>query len=339
MGPYGPEGSVIILVKKEKQEKSNHRILYISSERTVGVLVSSSQLRGKLLGKGNFLKKILQSVDPLLSAKSFYKCESDIHDTITELEKLEATHILKQKNFKIGVLNWQAKNKNEEDMFSNDTISANFKEFLEILGDKVKLLGWDKYSGGLDTTPTAETGKYSIFTKYEGCAIMYHVAPYLPLSSSNTQQVFSLFLFLFISLFLHDRKFQLARKRHIGNDVVVIVFNESKKPYLASLVASQFIHVIIVVSKQVDENQKSFYSVAVTAKSDVPAFGPILPAIGRFYSKDALRSFLLQKMINAEKASVYASAFVSRLKRSRQCLLNCLMQTTNPPMNSEFNVQ
>ena len=90
---------------------------------------------------------------------------------------------------------------------------------------------------------------------------------------------------------------QLARKRHVGNDVVVIVFNEASKPYLSSLIASQFIHVLIVVAKEYDEDKHPFYSVAVTAKEDVPTFEPAVPMSGRFYSAEALRSFLLQKSL------------------------------------------
>lgn len=48
------------------------------------------------------------------------------------------------------------------------------------------------------------TGKYSIYTLYEGHEIMFHVSTLLPYSRDNKQQV--------------------ERKRHIGNDIVNIVF-------------------------------------------------------------------------------------------------------------------
>src|SRR3990167_4904845 len=44
--------------------------------------------------------------------------------------------------------------------------------------------------------------------------------------------------FLFVNL-------QLERKRHIGNDIAIIVFNESNEPFDTSLITSQFVHVII----------------------------------------------------------------------------------------------
>lgn len=48
------------------------------------------------------------------------------------------------------------------------------------------------------------TGKYSVYTVYEGHEIMFHVSTLLPYSKDNRQQV--------------------ERKRHIGNDIVNIVF-------------------------------------------------------------------------------------------------------------------
>lgn len=48
------------------------------------------------------------------------------------------------------------------------------------------------------------TGKYSVYTLYEGHEIMFHVSTLLPYSKDNRQQV--------------------ERKRHIGNDIVNVVF-------------------------------------------------------------------------------------------------------------------
>lgn len=50
------------------------------------------------------------------------------------------------------------------------------------------------------------TGRHSVYTMYEGHEIMFHVSTMLPFSKDNRQQV--------------------ERKRHIGNDIVNIVFLE-----------------------------------------------------------------------------------------------------------------
>ena len=88
---------------------------------------------------------------------------------------------------------------------------------------------------------------------------------------------------------------QLARKRHIGNDVAIVIFSEASRAYLTSLIASQFNHIIIVVSVKRNAKGRKVYTVAVTAKESVPPFGPPLPKKGEFSNKRELRAFLIQK--------------------------------------------
>lgn len=52
------------------------------------------------------------------------------------------------------------------------------------------------------------TGKFSVHTIYDGHEIMFHVSTLLPYSKDNRQQV--------------------ERKRHIGNDIVNIIFIDTK---------------------------------------------------------------------------------------------------------------
>lgn len=56
------------------------------------------------------------------------------------------------------------------------------------------------------------------------------------------------FLNKFISTFLFLFIFQLLRKRHIGNDIVTIVFQEpGALPFTPQTVRSQFQHVFVIV--------------------------------------------------------------------------------------------
>lgn len=134
------------------------------------------------------------------------------------------------------------------------------------------LYGWEGYNGGLDTS---QPDRHSLFTSYQGISIMFHVAPYLPYSAKNRQQ--------------------LDRKRHIGNDVAIVIFNEASQPYLTSLIASRFNHIIIVVSSEPQDDGTIHYSVTITAKEVIPTFGPPLPPRGLFTSKIELRQYLLRK--------------------------------------------
>jgi hypothetical protein len=53
-------------------------------------------------------------------------------------------------------------------------------------------------------------------------------------------------------LWFHCLLEQIERKRHIGNDVVVLVFKESDKPFPVSCLTSQFDHIVAVVDKVKD---------------------------------------------------------------------------------------
>ena len=54
--------------------------------------------------------------------------------------------------------------------------------------------------------------------------------------------------------------FQLLRKRHIGNDIVTIVFQEpDASPFTPEAITSQFQHVFIVVRAHYPNTDKTSY--------------------------------------------------------------------------------
>lgn len=52
---------------------------------------------------------------------------------------------------KVGVIYVKEGQYTEEQILDNNENSPLFDEFLQLLGDKVRLRGFDKYKGGLDT--------------------------------------------------------------------------------------------------------------------------------------------------------------------------------------------
>lgn len=54
-------------------------------------------------------------------------------------------------HFKIGVLYCARGQTTEEQMFSNSAGTADYDRFLDLIGDKIVLAGWNRYNGGLDT--------------------------------------------------------------------------------------------------------------------------------------------------------------------------------------------
>lgn len=82
---------------------------------------------------------------------------------------LNSVLCLTQLNFqrKVGVMYCRAGQSSEEDMYNNESSGPAFEEFLDLLGERVRLKGWDKYRAQLDnkselTTHTAPTRQCAI---------------------------------------------------------------------------------------------------------------------------------------------------------------------------------
>lgn len=95
------------------------------------------------------------------------------------------------------------------------------------------------------------TGKYSVYTLYEGHEIMFHVSTLLPFSRDNRQQVsdaksINNSSIVQISLNL-PLSLQVERKRHIGNDIVNIVFIDGQYDeceFIPNNIKSQFTRIL-----------------------------------------------------------------------------------------------
>jgi len=107
-------------------------------------------------------------IDPSLNLKQVREVKESKHeDELKSFEKNEVQNfnysgsyscltavIQVHMNFKWGVLYCGKGQKDENDMWHNQTGSEAFQEFLSILGDRVTLQGFKGYNGGLDTTST-----------------------------------------------------------------------------------------------------------------------------------------------------------------------------------------
>lgn len=90
--------------------------------------------------------------------------------------------------YKFGVVYMKEDQQTEEDLFGNETHSKAFDDFLDLLGQRVRLRGFDKYRAGLDGNNDL-TGKYSVFTKFNNNEIMFHVSTLLPFEEFDSQKV------------------------------------------------------------------------------------------------------------------------------------------------------
>ncbi|KAM9524040.1 rap1 GTPase-activating protein 1-like isoform 6-T14 [Salvelinus alpinus] len=208
-------------------------------------------------------------------------------------------------NFKFGVIYQKFGQTTEEELFGNSDESPAFVEFLEFLGDKIELHDFKGFRGGLDVTH-GQTGTESVYTNFHNKEIMFHVSTKLPYTEGDTQQ--------------------LQRKRHIGNDIVAILFQEENTPFVPDMIASNFLHAYVVAQVENACSDNVTYKVSVTARDDVPFFGPALPDPAIFKKGHEFHEFLFTKLINAEYACYKAEKFAKLEERTRSALLETLYE-------------
>ncbi|XP_038147141.1 rap1 GTPase-activating protein 1 isoform X4 [Cyprinodon tularosa] len=208
-------------------------------------------------------------------------------------------------NFKFGVIYQKFGQTSEEELFGNMEESQAFIEFLEFLGTKIELHDFKGFRGGLDVTH-GQTGTESVYTNFHNKEIMFHVSTKLPYTEGDSQQ--------------------LQRKRHIGNDIVAIVFQEENTPFVPDMIQSNFLHAYVVVQVENACTDNVTYKVSVTARDDVPFFGPALPDPAIFKKGPEFHEFLFTKLINAEYACYKAEKFAKLVERTRSALLETLYE-------------
>ncbi|NWY48906.1 RPGP1 protein, partial [Sylvia atricapilla] len=238
-------------------------------------------------------------------------------------------HVLSN-HFKFGVIYQKLGQTSEEELFGTTEESPAFAEFLDILGQRVQLRDFKgcvkgcrgrthrvrvpvspthppthppRFRGGLDVTH-GQTGSESVYCHFRDKEIMFHVSTKLPYTEGDAQQ--------------------LQRKRHIGNDIVAIVFQDENTPFVPDMIASNFLHAFVVVQLEQGSTQGTLYKVSVTARDDVPFFGPPLPDPAIFRKGPEFQEFLLTKLINAEYACYRAEKFAKLEERTRAALLETL---------------
>uniref|UniRef100_A0A665UH67 Signal-induced proliferation-associated 1 like 3 n=1 Tax=Echeneis naucrates TaxID=173247 RepID=A0A665UH67_ECHNA len=317
-------GPVAVSIRREKLEDTKD----LKDQYQYRLIVRTSELvtlRGSILEdtvastgrhgtvRGLPLKEVLEQVVPELNV-SCLRLALGTPKVTEQLLKLDEQG-LSQKH-KVGVLLCRAGQSTEEEMYNNEEASPAFSGFLDLLGEQVLLKGFTKYAAQLDTK-TDSTGTHSLYTTYQGYEVMFHVSTMLPYMPNNPQQ--------------------LLRKRHIGNDIVTIIFQEpGALPFTPQNIRSHFQHVFVIVRVHNPCSENTCYSVAVTRMKDVPPFGPSIPSGVTFRDPETFRNFLLAKVINAENAAHKSEKFHTMATRTRQEYLRDLAENyvSSTPLDS-----
>ncbi|OBZ86749.1 Signal-induced proliferation-associated 1-like protein 1 [Choanephora cucurbitarum] len=241
------------------------------------------------------------SLDQFSELKGEQMMASGLQDELVRLDE-NSLHT----KYKFGVLLVKEGQTKEEEWFSNENDSEAFHEFLDIIGRRIELQGYTGWAAGLDTKG-GDSGEFSYINEWNENSLAYHVSTLIPSKAGDRQQI--------------------QRKRHIGNDIVCLVFVEGNQPFNPTAIKSQFLHVFIIVHKEILKNKTHVWRVEVVSIEDVPTFGPPLPSQSAvFFDKKELEGFLVAKLVNAEYAAFKSPKFAIPMNRAREGILSNLVE-------------
>lgn len=197
---------------------------------------------------------------------------------------------------KIGVLYVGKGQTHELEILANTYGSPDYVRFLNALGTIQRLHGFSGNTGGLDREMDID-GRYAYFWKDDVTEAVFHAATMMPTNLERDPQC-------------------SAKKRHIGNDYVSIVYNDSGMDYAFDTLPSQFNFINIVVSPHSISTEavspthaligaeNSFFKVEMQRRPDMPDIGPLSEP--KLVSAQSLPGFVRQAAIHA---NIFAQVF------------------------------
>lgn len=203
---------------------------------------------------------------------------------------------------KIGVVYIGEGQTQESEILANVKGSFDYTEFLSNLGTLIRLKGATFNTQGLDRAYDTD-GEYAFCWRDRVSEIVFHATTQMPTDLERDPQC-------------------INKKRHIGNDFVNIIFNNSGLPFRFDTFPSQFNYVNIVISPESRASfvatrsrgpnyaKIAFYKVQVMSQ---PGFPEISPAADtKIVSLYALADFVRLLAINA---SVFTQVWQNRDQR------------------------
>jgi len=201
---------------------------------------------------------------------------------------------------KVGVIYIKEGQTHETEILANTMGSPDYHRFLKGLGALTRLKGATFNTQGLDRVNDMD-GQYTYCWRDRVTEIVFHVTTQMPTNLEHDPQC-------------------IMKKRHIGNDFVNIVWNDSGKPFRFDTFPSQFNYVYIVITptprvpflaartaRKEDDDEQRFVMVQVMSQPGFPEISPA--AEPKIISLKALPSFVRLLALNA---SVFSLVWANR---------------------------
>ncbi|KAI8142900.1 hypothetical protein BJV82DRAFT_669042 [Fennellomyces sp. T-0311] len=244
------------------------------------------------------LRRMDQSLDPgfLYLQLSNYPDLTRLNENIPPLPEDEATtrslgildRIPVVDFHKIGVLYVGRGQRTEVEILANTHGSPDYVKLLNALGEIELLRGRTDNTGGLDREMDID-GRFAYFWKDDVTRVIFHVATLMPTNLERDPQCSN-------------------KKRHIGNDFVTIVYNDSGHDYAFNTLPGQFNFTNIVITPHSisDTENNTFFKVEMQRRSDMPEIGPISEP--KLVSGQSLPHLVRQTALHA---NIFAQVFQS----------------------------
>ncbi|CAH8496325.1 unnamed protein product [Schistosoma intercalatum] len=188
---------------------------------------------------------------------------------IRELKHLD--HLGSRETHKLAIFYVGAGQEDKQSILSNQTASLEFENFVAGLGWEVDLLKHKGFRGGLECS-----GRAGLSTPYYATStleVIFHVSTRMP---SSTQE---------------DLKY-----KHLGNDEIMIIWNENSRAFRRSILRTQFGDVLIIISPLLN----GLFKVEVRREAQVGLFGPIVE--NAILTANVLPGLVRATAINASRA-------------------------------------
>ncbi|KAF2074910.1 hypothetical protein CYY_003787 [Polysphondylium violaceum] len=251
----------------------------------------------------NFKPVVSQSSRLLMSYFGFL----DFNISSNTLKQLESTNKLSRaltqlditpgrEILKIGVIYTAEGQDDQKDILRNDKGSDLYREFVDGLGWPVDLTTHQGYLGGLDRKKS--TGITAPYYATPSIETIFHDITLMPTNPIDSQQI--------------------HKKRHVGNDIVNIVWSEHIRDYSPTTITSQFNDALVIVYPL----SNGLFRIQIYRKeSKVPMFGPLIH--GMAVNKQLLSLLVRQTAINAYRyvrynTPNYSKPFVLRKLRIKE---------------------
>eukprot|EP01104_Vermistella_antarctica_P013879 TRINITY_DN4277_c0_g1_i3.p1 TRINITY_DN4277_c0_g1~~TRINITY_DN4277_c0_g1_i3.p1 ORF type:complete len:1289 (+),score=342.86 TRINITY_DN4277_c0_g1_i3:94-3960(+) len=208
---------------------------------------------------------------------------------LKELDKANGREILK-----IGCIYVKKDQEDQRQILRNDGASKQYCDFVSGLGWSVDLKTHCGFMGGLD--PHLTTGLTAPYYANSLLEVVFHDITRMPTNESDPQQIHI--------------------KRHVGNDIVHIVWVEGDREYNPMTITSQFNDVHLVIYPL----ESGLYRFQVFHKQKVPLFGPVYD--GLVVCKALLAPLVRQTAINSNRAVRFSTEGYNRPYPTRNKLIN-----------------